>query len=101
MLRSMIATALLLGAMASPAIAADPAPVTSGSGRSYHPTDCGIYVLPTTPQANLGECVSYDNSSDMGFASHYCDAFLEIQPDLFYTVYDSRSQCVRENKGTF
>jgi hypothetical protein len=62
------------------------------------PADCAAIILPALPQATLGECVGYSLASEQGFASHDCDAFLEIDPDLFYTIYDSYSQCVRENK---
>jgi hypothetical protein len=98
MLRSLIALTLLVGAVSTPALAKDPTPVTSGNGNSGTPAFCGAEILPTVPQANLGECVSYGTTSDEGFASHMCDALREIHPDVFYSLYDSFSECVRENK---
>jgi len=98
MLRSLIAVALLASAASIPAFATDPAPQPSGNGNSGVAEFCASEVLPLLPLANLGECVGYVLTSEQGFASHDCDAFREIEPDLFYTIYDSYSECVRENK---
>lgn len=77
------------------------APVLSAppeSGKSGAVAFCRT-LLPGIPEANLGECVSYVIVNENGFPSHDCDAFLEINPDLFYLIYDSYSDCVRTLKS--
>ena len=91
--------AAVLATMATPSSAADPLPIPSGNGRSWVPGACAAEILPVLPAANLGECVGYSNTSEAGFASHDCDAFMEIEPDLFFAIYDSYSDCVRQNKA--
>jgi hypothetical protein len=61
---------------------------------------CRSDVLPNVPEANLGECVSYNKVSDKGFPAHDCDAFLETAPDIFFLFYDSYSECVRAARET-
>lgn len=55
---------------------------------------CKTEILPTLPTANLGECVSYILTSEEGFATHYCDAELENNPD-FFLDFESFADCVR------
>jgi hypothetical protein len=57
-------------------------------------------LLPGIPEANLGECTSYvmtDNNFN-AFPAHWCDAFMEGDPDLFFSIFDSYSDCVRTMK---
>ncbi|GAA4725000.1 hypothetical protein H9L13_12525 [Sphingomonas lutea] len=83
---------LVAGTLATPALPAPPE-----SGKSGAVEFCRS-LLPSLPSANLGECVSYVIVNENGFPSHDCDAFLEINPALFYLFYDSYSDCVRANK---
>jgi hypothetical protein len=63
---------------------------------------CRTEILPDPffAAANLGECVSYNqtffNSHEKGFPAHECDYFLELDPAQFYENYDSYSDCVRD-----
>lgn len=90
MTRHLIALlALVSGTYAAPALPAPPE-----SGKSGAVLLCQS-LLPDIPEANLGECVSFVIVDENGFPAHDCDAFLEIEPDLFYLIYDSYSDCVR------
>jgi hypothetical protein len=57
---------------------------------------CRDVVLPNVPQANLGECVGYAASFNTpAFPAHECDGFLETEPEAFFELFDSYSDCVR------
>jgi hypothetical protein len=56
---------------------------------------CRTIILPTTPEANLGECMSFNRSSAEGFHTQFCLAYEELEPEAFYAEFDSYSECVR------
>ena len=85
---------LTAGTIATPALPAPP-----HSGKSGAVEFCQNVILPNVPTANLGECVSYVIVNENGFPSHDCDAFIENDPDLFFQIYDSYSDCVRTLKS--
>ncbi|HVH48885.1 MAG TPA: hypothetical protein VM760_03275 [Sphingomicrobium sp.] len=91
MMRKLLATLALASGLQAPALASPP----EDPGKSGAVDFCAEVVLPNVPSANLGECVSILLVSTNGYPAHECDAFLEIAPDVFYTVYDSYSDCVR------
>ena len=59
-------------------------------------------LLPYLPASNLGECLSFitvaANGSN-GFATHDCDSFEENDPELFYLIFVSKSECIRLMKA--
>jgi hypothetical protein len=95
-LKLLLAAALC--AMPADVALADP-PADQGIG--YWLDFCRTVVLPSLPLANLGECVGYAASfSTPGYPAHECDSFLEIDPETFFEVFDSYSDCVRTLKGS-
>lgn len=56
---------------------------------------CRTIILPTTPEANLGECMSFNRSSAEGFHTQFCLAYEELEPEAFYEEFDSFSECIR------
>jgi hypothetical protein len=92
--------ALMCSAVLASAANAGPNPSPSPRANGAV-ADCAIDVLPNIPQANLGECVSYSIIPNHAFSTHDCDAFLEIEPEAFYLVFDSYSQCVRELRNSY
>ena len=54
----------------------------------------GLIASGVYPSLNLGECMSYNLTSDAGFKTHFCDLLRETGPlgDYGYTSY---SDCVR------
>jgi hypothetical protein len=82
-------TSIMLLLAVAPAVPMAPAQANSGAVNF-----CQTEILPTLPTANLGECVSYILTSPEGFATHYCDAQLENNPD-FFLDFESFADCVR------
>lgn len=91
--RSVFASILLAGSFApvaapSPAFA-DPKPEIEL---------CRDVLLPGRPESNLGECVSYitvaENQSQ-GEVSHHCDTLEENDPETFYAMFVSKSECIQ------
>jgi hypothetical protein len=101
-------TVLFLGAvvLAIPAPLALPSPanaqISPGQGA---PEACQTFVLPFDPTSNLGECVAFVNtfwrSPEHGSIVMLCDAVREIAPAYFFSVYDSHSECVRDEAQEF
>jgi hypothetical protein len=90
-LKLLLAAALC--AMPADAALADP-PQNQGIG--FWLDFCRNVVLPNLPSANLGECVGYAASFNTpAFPAHECDAFMENDPDAFFDLFDSYSDCVR------
>ena len=91
---TILSAAVLLGSQPG-ALAAQPSP-DPGSGNNSATFDlCRYYMsLEDYASMNLGECMSFNNVSEPGFAPHDCDAFREF--GLFeYFGFDSYSDCVR------
>ena len=77
----------------APAISAPPA-----SAAADDVAFCRDVVLPNVPQATLGECVGYSMTfanSENGFVAFDCDAFMEVDPEGLFLLFDSYSDCVR------
>ena len=86
--RVIIALALALGA--TPILPTLPA---AASPESI--TICREDILPSDPNANLGECVSFGKSFGTdAFAAHLCDYLRESDPD-FEENYGSYADCVQ------
>lgn len=86
------ASALLVG---SPVVLPDPVqaePATDSLAL------CRDVILPNTPEANLGECMSFFRTSQEGFYAHLCDVLRELEPDV-YAQYDNFGDCVREQRA--
>ena len=60
---------------------------------------CRVHITePGFTTGTLGECTSYVQTlfkTDDGFVSHFCDGLEETQPDVFYSMFDSKSECIR------
>ena len=86
--------ALVAGTLATPAL---PAPPEFSQGAAVEL--CRQLGFPVGP-GNLGECTSYvlTDGNFNGFPSHWCDAFVEGDPDLFFATFESYSDCVRTMK---
>lgn len=55
-------------------------------------------ILPQIPAQTLGECSSYIITAAnhaQGETPHSCDAFEELDTELFYMVFTSKSECIR------
>jgi hypothetical protein len=53
---------------------------------------------PGFTTGNVGECTSYFHTlvqTEDGFVAHYCDGLEEIEPAIFYAMFDSKGDCVR------
>jgi hypothetical protein len=47
----------------------------------------------------VGRCVGFTRTEDLGsagFATHFCQGFEGGDPEEFYQLYDSLSDCIRE-----
>lgn len=59
---------------------------------------CRDVLLPGRPESNLGECVSYitvaENESQ-GEVSHHCDTLEENDPQTFYSLFVTKSECIQ------
>lgn len=59
---------------------------------------CRDVLLPARPASNLGECLSYitvaENESE-GEVSHHCDTLQEDDPDTFYALFVTKSECIQ------
>lgn len=59
---------------------------------------CREVLLPARPESNLGECLSYitvaENESE-GEVSHHCDTLEENDPETFYSLFVTKSECIQ------
>src|SRR5207253_2325884 len=59
-------------------------------------------LLPSRPNSNLGECLSYLNvatNESGGDASHACDFLIDNDPDTFDSLFVTRSECIQAFGG--
>jgi hypothetical protein len=86
---------LVAGTLATPALPAAPE-FSKGAAVEL----CRQLGFPDG-EGNLGECTSYvmTFSNPNGFPAHDCDAFMEGAPELFFSLFDSYSDCVRTAKS--
>jgi len=102
MKRILMTVATVAALLCTPVLATSAAAAPIPSSHANPATAlCADVVLPNTPQANLGECISYLTIPNQAFSTHDCDAWLEIDPDSFYSYYDSYSQCVRDLRNSY
>src|SRR5438445_9727377 len=55
-------------------------------------------LLPSRPNSNLGECLSYINvatNESEGDASHACEFLIDNDPDTFDLLFVTRSECIQ------
>lgn len=88
-----IGAACLLSPVA-PAVAAPSGSNNQGANAELLDFCYGLIASGIFPSLTLGECMSYNLSSDAGFKAHFCDFLRETGAfgDYGYTSY---SDCVR------
>lgn len=86
---------LAAGTLATPALPASPE-FSQGAAVEL----CRQLGFPDG-EGNLGECVSFVMTfgNPNGFPAHNCDAFIENEPEAFFELFDSYSDCVRTLKS--
>ena len=90
----MLAATLVSGSFGSPAAAQAQPPVNTAANLDFR--RAFIQQVEGVP---LGGCLSFlqtDELGSPGFIPHLCTAFEGSDPDEFYLIYSSFSDCVRE-----
>lgn len=88
-----LVAAVVMAAGVTPVLPAAPARAAANTGIAI----CHE-LLPSRPNSNLGECLSYINVAENqsgGDASHACDFLIENDPDTFDLMFTSRSECIQ------
>lgn len=85
--------AVVMAAGVTPIMAASPARAAANPGIAI----CHE-LLPSRPNSNFGECLSYINvakNQSGGEPSHACDFLIDNDPDTFDLLFASRSECIQ------
>ena len=90
---ALLFAALSLTAVPSAALA-NPQSPPGQTGNNAELLDFCYSLFAVYPTLSLGECMSYNNSSDAGFKTKFCD-FLREQGLLADAGFNSYSDCVR------
>jgi hypothetical protein len=85
------ATALMV--TSTPTLAA-PASASQAEKRELQDLCYGLIASGEFPGLNLGECMSFNNTSDAGFKAHLCDFFRES--GLLEELEMTYSECIRQ-----
>jgi hypothetical protein len=94
-----LAAFLLLGSsFAMPTVAAAAPP----SNTADNLAGCRA-IVADDPNVTLGGCLGFVEtiyaSHDHGWIPHYCAALQYYEPDAFWSLYDSQSDCIITNQG--
>lgn len=76
------------------------------AGYNTLPAGCKRYVASgVEPETNVGECISLltlqihynrEGKNPNAFAEHACDYYSEVIPDIFYSIWDTKQECMDE-----
>ena len=66
---------------------------------------CKVDVPTNHPDMPLGSCISFQSTNFRdnvdGLIPHLCSYLEAVHPDLFYTYYDSFTDCVTDRASVF